>query len=207
MKRFMTMIWAVLMAMSAMAQRNVMYIEDFEIIPGEAVSVPLMMANSDSTRGCQFNMILPQGLSLVGKSLTPYAEDGYGMNLIGNQKNGVWTLGMYPMTRVCLPPADTTIMILNIKASSDFTGGEIILFKQRGFTIDNVTIYFDNDTATVTVPQASIIDQQEDALPVEERFYNLSGQTIQSPDSVPLAIQVTTLPSGERKTRKVAVRP
>ena len=46
-------IMAVIAAMAAMAQRNVVYIEDFEIEPGNSITVPLMMANCDSTRGIQ----------------------------------------------------------------------------------------------------------------------------------------------------------
>ncbi len=207
MKRVVLFLLAAMAVMASVAQRNVMYIEDFEIEPGGHIEVPLMMANSDSTRGCQLNMSFPEGLRLTNYSLTSYTQDGYGMERFGNYKNGVWTIGMYPMERVCLPPADTAIMVLAISATADFTGGKIVLYRQRGSTIDNKSIFFDNDTTVVTVPQASIIDMQDNALPADERFYNLSGQAVQSPDSTSIAIQVTTLPNGDRVTRKVMARP
>ena len=207
MKRVVLFLLAAMAVMASVAQRNVMYIEDFEIEPGGHIEVPLMMANSDSTRGCQLNMSFPEGLRLTNYSLTSYSQDGYGMERFGNYKNGVWTIGMYPMERVCLPPADTAIMVLAISATADFTGGKIVLYRQRGSTIDNKSIFFDNDTTVVTVPQASIIDMQDNALPADERFYNLSGQAVRSPDSTSIAIQVTTLPNGDRVTRKVMARP
>ena len=52
MKRVVLFLLAAMAVMAAVAQRNVMYIEDFEIEPGGHIEVPLMMANSDSTRGC-----------------------------------------------------------------------------------------------------------------------------------------------------------
>ena len=64
---------------------------------------------------------------------------------------------------------------------------------------------FDNDTTIVTVPKASIMEINEDGLPASEQYFNLNGQPIVSPDSVPVAIQVTTRPDGRRSSRKVAV--
>ena len=98
-------------------------------------------------------------------------------------------------------------MILTFASAADFTGGEIVLWRQRGSTIDNKTIFYDNDTTTVTIPQASILERQDNALPLDERFYNLNGQPVESPDTMPVAIQVTTWPDGRRTSRKVAVMP
>ena len=82
-------IMAVIVAMAAMAQRNVVYIEDFEIEPGNSITVPLMMANCDSTRGIQVNLTLPEGLRLIDRELTQYSRE-YDMEPFGNYKNGVW---------------------------------------------------------------------------------------------------------------------
>lgn len=197
---------AVIVAIAAMAQRNVVYIEDFEIEPGQSITVPVMMANCDSTRGIQFNMTLPEGLRLIDKNLTPYALE-YDMDPFDNYKNGVWTIGMIPSQRICFPPADTAIMEMKFSAQPDFEGGEIILWRQRGATIKNKTIMFEDDTTLVTVPQASIIELQQKGQPVDEHYFNLEGQPIQSPDTVPMAIQVATWPDGRRSSRKVVVVP
>ena len=55
MRKLMLTVLAMMMAMGVMAQHNVMYISDFEIAPGSQIDVPLMLANSDPTRGVQFN--------------------------------------------------------------------------------------------------------------------------------------------------------
>ena len=197
-------IMAVIVAMAAMAQRNVVYIEDFEIEPGNSITVPLMMANCDSTRGIQVNLTLPEGLRLIDRELTQYSRE-YDMEPFGNYKNGVWTIGMIPSHKVCFPPADTAIMELTFNALPEFNGGEIIVWRQRGATMNNKTIFFDDDTTTVTVPQASIIELKQQEQPVDEHFFNMEGQPIQSLDSVPMAIQVATWPDGRRSSRKVAV--
>lgn len=208
MRKLMLTVMAMMMAMGVMAQHNVMYISDFEIAPGSQIDVPLMLANSDPTRGVQFNMTLPDGLTLINRQMTPYAEVEYEMKDFGTlKKAGYWLIGMYPVGGVCFPPGDTAIMILTFASAADFTGGEIILWRQRGSTIDNKTIFYDNDTTTVTIPQASILERQDNALPLDQRFYNLNGQPVESPDTMPLAIQVTTWPDGRRTSRKVAVMP
>lgn len=198
---------AMTMAMGAMSQRNVMYINDFEIYPDSTVTVPLMLANSDSTRGVELKMTLPQGLSLSGKDLTSYAEDEYGMVFFGGLKGDVWSLGMYPAIRTAFPPADTAIMTLQFTAAPGFTGGEIVLWKQHGSTMESRTIYFDSDTALVTVPQSSLIGIPMDSRDGDDSLYfNLMGQPITSPDTVPVAIEVTTDAAGRRTSHKVTVR-
>jgi hypothetical protein len=62
----------------------------------------------------------------------------------------------------------------------------------------------DGDTTMVTVPTASLIGIPYD-MPVQDQYFNLLGQPVSSPDSVPVAIQVTTGPNGERTSRKEAV--
>jgi len=200
-------IFALLVFTGAVSQGNVMYIDDFEIYPDSTVTVSLMMANSDSTRGCQLNLTLPDGLTLVKKELTSYAADDYRMNIFSSRDGNVWTLGMYPSERLCFPPADTAIMNLTFAAVSEFRGGQILLWKQRGANIDNKTIYFDNDTAIVTVPTSSLIGIPVDKQQNDERYFNLMGQPISAPDSVPVAICVTTRPDGSVDSRKVAMRP
>ena len=54
MRHFVTTLLAVCVAVCAMAQANRVYIEDFEICPDSVVTVPVMLANVDETRGVQF---------------------------------------------------------------------------------------------------------------------------------------------------------
>lgn len=207
MKKIVLMSLALLATIGVAAQTNRIYIEDFEIEPGTTDSVPVMFSSVDPSRGLQFNISLPKGLSYKGAEVSEYAAS-FGMSGSCNysSKDSCYSAFIYPAGRICFP-ADTTaaVMYIWLKASNEFKGGTIITWKCRGSTIDNATIYMDGDTTTVTVPQASLIGIPVDSQPVKDQYFNLMGQPITSPDNVPVAIQVTTLADGERTSRKVAV--
>ena len=197
---------AVLLALAAVAQqRNRIYIENFEIYPDSSLTVPVMLANMDSTRGIQFNITLPFGLRISECELTPYAKE-YDMHIFENNNAGVLTIGMYPFSRVCFPPDTVAVMTINFDAKTDFKGGEIFLWKCRGSTMENTTIFIGDDTTTVTVPSSSLIGIPVDQKTDDELYFNLLGQPIPSADSVPVAVQVTTRPDGTINSRKVAKR-
>lgn len=63
----------------------------------------------------------------------------------------------------------------------------------------------EGDTTTVSTPTASILLIPADQKPQPDQYFNMMGQPIDDPASAPVAIQVTTRPSGERTSRKVAV--
>lgn len=206
MRRYMMVMVAVLLALAVVAQqRNRIYIENFEIYPDSSLTVPVMLANMDSTRGIQFNITLPFGLRISECELTPYAKE-YDMHIFENNNAGVLTIGMYPFSRVCFPPDTVAVMTINFDAKTDFKGGEIFLWKCRGSTMENTTIFIGDDTTTVTVPSSSLIGIPVDQKTDDELYFNLLGQPIPSADSVPVAVQVTTRPDGTINSRKVAKR-
>ena len=198
-----------LVALTATGQTNRIYIEDFELAPDSTKTVPVMLANVDETRGIQFNITMPQGLKFAGYDLSEYAaQEDFHMNLSANKVNdSTWSVMVYPSGRICFPPDVQPVVMLKFKAKSEFKGGDLLVWKCRGSTIDNNTIFMDDATTHVTVPQSSIIALPEDRFTVSEEFYNINGQSIASPDSVPVAIQVTTSNDGTRTARKVATRP
>lgn len=207
MKHYLLTLLAALMAMSAIAQSNSrIYIEDFEIVPDSSIVVPLILANVEESRGVQFYLTLPQGLSLGELQLTDYSLE-YNMKFSCNysKKNDCYMTFVYPAQAVCYPPDTTAIMTIEFTASPEFRGGDIKVWKCRGSTIDTKSIVYQDDTTTVTVPTASLIGVPVDQQPAEEHFFNLMGQPISSPDTVPVAIQVITAPDGQRTSRKVAV--
>ncbi len=194
------------LALGIMAQTNRIFIEDFEIEPGTIDSVPVLLTSVDPSRGLQFNISLPAGLSYRSSEVTDFSNK-YNMSMSCNysRKDSCYSVFLYPPGRYCYP-ADTTVAVAYIwlQASNDFKGGTIITWKCRGSTIDNNTIYMDGDTTMVTVPTASLIGIPYD-MPVQDQYFNLMGRPVSSPDSVPVAIQVTNGPNGERTSRKEAV--
>ena len=166
-----TTLLAIIVALQALAQSNCIYIEDFEVCPDSVVTVPVMLANADETRGFQFNITMPQGLKVVGHRLAEYAID-YGMNLTfsKSENDDCYTAVVVPHDRTCFPPDTTAVMTLRLKASHDFKGGEISLWKERGSTVENKTIFMSDSTTIVTVPESVLVGipidmQQSEDLP------------------------------------------
>ncbi len=202
MKHCFIAIVAMLMALNAMAQgKNRIYIEDFEIEPDSTVVVPVILANSDPTRGVQFNVSPPEGLQFRGVLLNDYSSDlGYHVS-VGNDNVVV----VYAMSDATYKPDTIAILDAKFRARSTFKGGEVIIWRGRGSTDIGEAFPIDGDTVKVTVPTSSLIGIPVDSHPVEEQFYNMMGQPISSPEGVPVAIQVTTMNDGMRSSRKVAV--
>lgn len=207
MKHFLMTILLALLAVSAVAQsQSRVFIEDFELSPDSSIVVPVILANVERTRGVQFYITLPEGLMMEDFQLTKYSLD-YRMTLSCpySQKNGCYMVFIYPSTGSMFPPDTVAVMTFEFKASPTFEGGIMPIWKCRGSTVNNSTIIYQNDTTLVTVPTSSLIGIPMDNQPLKDQFFNLMGQPIDSPVSAPVAIQVTTLPNGERSTRKVAI--
>jgi len=206
MKHLMTIIVALLTAASVNAQVNRLYIDDFEIYPDSTCIVDLILANESPTRGLQVNLTVPPGLRLLSSNLTEYTEE-LGMNLFGgNVNDSTKLIGMFPPSIMCLPADTIAIVTLKFYAYPEFTGGTVKLWKGMGSTIDNDPFTIDGDTTLVTVPQAYVPGVPMDQTPAKEQFFNLQGQSIDTPEAAPVAIQVTTHPNGPFTSRKVTTR-
>lgn len=196
-----------LLALSGAAQTNRLLMDDFEIYPDSTVTVPVMLTNETPSRGLQFNMTVPPGLTVEDYALTDYSKDwtmSLVLRLLTENYYGVF---IYPSQKVTYP-ADSAavIMTMTFGAKPDFTGGEVVLLNGRGSTLRNKTFPIDGDTVAVSVPAASLIGIPMDQNPVKDEYFNLQGMPIPSPDSVPVAIHVVTLPDGQLDSRKVCVR-
>lgn len=142
---------ALCVSLCAGAQQNRVYMDDFEIARGSTLTVPVMLANQDTTRGLQFDVSLPPGLRCEELELTQYIQR---MRFILNNtiKDGVHNVMIYQLGTGTIPPGDAAVVEMTLKADSTFSGGDITLWKCRGSTRDNKSIYIDGDTVTVTVP-------------------------------------------------------
>ena len=205
MKYFLTMTLALMMAMAAWAQGNRIYIEDFEICPDSTFQVPVMLANADSTRGLQFKMTLPEGLSVEEFAVTSYSRR-LSMSMTCRLKDdGTYTVMIYP-TRVAYYPPDTqAICLLTFVASSDFKGGDLSIWKCRGSDKRNMSFEMEGSTARVTVPASLLVEAPIDRKSVKDQYFNLMGVPISSPASAPVAIKVRTMPDGQRLASKMSV--
>lgn len=207
MKHCLMALLALVSALTVSAGNNRVYIEDFEIMGDSIVTVPVMLANEDPTRGIQFNMTLPPGLVMEDCALTETSEEDYVMSLSCNfiRVDSCYQIIIYPRMRICYPPGTLAVMTFDLKAESDFQGGEIRIWKCFGSTMENDAFVVDGSTTTVTVPSSSLIKVPADSQPVDQRYFNLMGYPLRSPDCAPVAIVVTTTSSGQCISRKVSV--
>ena len=202
----MTTIVAVFLAVCAWAQGNHVTIDDFEIYPDSTITVPVYLVNTDETRGLQFKMTLPKGLSADEIEMTDYSIDSYmTLNSSYHTKDSSYMVIMYPSVPVCFPPDSLAVLTIVFKASADFKGGNISIWRVRGSTLGGMTIQMENSSTTVTVPEASLIGIPIDT-PADDSYFNLMGQLISTPIGEPVAIHVCTSPMGKRIVRKVSIR-
>lgn len=172
MKHFLMMIVAVMLALPAMGQANRIYIEGFEVEPDSTITVPVMMTNADTTRGLQFNVSLPEGLALDNCVVSAHSKR-YEMTMSCqyDKAHNYYLVLVYPMGRVSLPAGDADVVQLTLTAKSDFKGGDIVIWKCVGSTVENTAIAFDGDTTTVTVPENALFGVPIDQKPVKDQFF------------------------------------
>lgn len=150
MRHLMTTLLAALAATTALAQTGGrIYIEDFEIAPDSTIAVPVMLANAEATQGLQFNMYLPDGLTLEEIELTKYSRR-LKMNAVDNRKDDKWIVAVYSMSQTSFPPDTAAVLTLTLTARPEFQGGNIIIKKSQGSSLDFSTIYYDDSSTTVT---------------------------------------------------------
>lgn len=144
---------AVCAALCAVAQTNRVYIDDFEIAPGSTLEIPVMLANQDTTRGVQFRVTLPKGLKCLEVNLSEHVErKGFVLN--NTIKDDSYRMMIYHVGKASFPAGEKAVVEMTLQADETFGGGEISVWKCRGATMTNQTIYMDDDTATVSVPMA-----------------------------------------------------
>jgi len=171
MKHFLTMIIVALAALTATGQGNRLLMEDFTIEPDSTVTMPLILANTDSTRGLQFNMTPPQGLTIDNVKASRYSKKK-GWSVSHYDQDGTTVVVIYKLGHITFPPDSMPVAVVEFVADSGFQGGELRIWKGRGATMDNASINIDGDTVSVTVPAASSINLE----PAKEQYFNLTDE-------------------------------
>lgn len=173
MKKTLMIMMLLCLAQIAVAQADRVYIEDFEISPDSVVTVPVMLACPQQTRGIQFDMALPQGLELEDMELSNHS-DNLGMRLSNRKLNGSNThaIVLYPFKESFFQ-SDTSVVVMYIsfKALKGFKGGTISLSRIRGSTLSNQSIKMNDASTTVTLLPNTLMRRQQDD-DVQDQFFN-----------------------------------
>ena len=165
-RHFLMALCALLAAATAMAQSNRLIIQDFEIAPDSTVTIPVTLVNEDISRGMQFNLTVPEGLTIEDMRVTKCSKS-LGMSLTYSDKSDTKIIVLYQMGKSCFPPDSADVALIEFRAAHDFKGGELSVWKGRGSTMDNDPFIIEGDTAVVAVPAASLILIN----PTEEQYY------------------------------------
>ena len=179
MKHIVLTLTALFVTVGAMAQSsNRIYIEDFEIDPDSTLTVPVMLANEDPSRGVQFYITLPEGLKMTDYDLTDYSRRHHmAVSCNFSSKNNCYMVFIYPSLATCFPPDTVAVMTIEFHAPHDFEGGLMPVWKCRGSTMENKSIFMEDGITRVTVPQASLIGDPVDRKPAwREDFINQKDQ-------------------------------
>ena len=78
---------------------------------------------------------------------------------------------IYSLDYVSYPADTAAIVTLSLCAASDFKGGNIVISKAFGSSLENETFPIDGTTTTVTVPAGSLIGIPMDQHPDEQVFF------------------------------------
>lgn len=174
MKQIMITLLAMVMALPCVAQVNRLYMNDFEIEPDSTVTVLLYLTNEVPSRGLQFNLTLPEGLTREDYEVTAYSKE-CNMTMVC-EKTGAnnYMAFVYPPTRICYPvDSDREVATFTFKAASGFKGGELVIDGCKGSTMDSKTFSIEGDTVVVTVPARSLVGIPVDQQSTDSPFFNL----------------------------------
>lgn len=168
---------AVLLSLPLMGQENRIYIEGFEVEPDSTITVPVMVCNADSTRGLQFNISLPDGLSFDNCVVSAYSRrNEMTISCQYDKAHHYYLVLIYPLGRISFPAGVADVAQLTLTAQSGFKGGDIVIWKCFGSTVDNKAIAFDGETATVTVPENALYGVPIDQKPADDHFFQSDEQ-------------------------------
>ncbi len=160
MKRRLFAVLAVLVALSAAADR--FYIEDFTIAPGETQTVSIMLDNEASYTAFQFNIYMPEGLTVEqddGDYIFDLTDRKARDHNIASQLQGDGSIRVmsYSLRINAYSGNSGALVTFNVKACDNFVGPATIWLSHILFTTTAGTeVAFDDEPCSVAVPNTGL---------------------------------------------------
>lgn len=108
---------------------NEFYMNDFEIAPGTALRVPVVLDNHASAiAGFQFDMYLPSGITTTASSFTLSDRKGETHQLVANYNGDHWSVVAFGFPTADFSGDSGDILYIDFTASKSFTGSAVISF-------------------------------------------------------------------------------
>lgn len=109
---------------------NEFYMNDFEIAPGTALRVPVVLDNHASAiAGFQFDMYLPSGITTTASSFTLSDRKGETHQLVANYNGDHWSVVAFGFPTADFSGDSGDILYIDFTASKSFTGSAVISFR------------------------------------------------------------------------------
>ena len=108
---------------------NEFYMNDFEIAPGTALRVPMVLDNHASAiAGFQFDMYLPSGITTTASSFTLSDRKGETHQLVANYNGDHWSVVAFGFPTADFSGDSGDILYIDFTANKSFTGSAVISF-------------------------------------------------------------------------------
>lgn len=109
---------------------NEFYMNDFEIAPGTALRVPVVLDNHASAiAGFQFDMYLPSGITTTASSFTLSDRKGETHQLVANYNGDHWSVVAFGFPTADFSGDSGDILYIDFTANKSFTGSAVISFR------------------------------------------------------------------------------
>ena len=161
-----------------------LYMANFSITPGGSTIEPVSLKTSAEYVGCQFELELPEGLSIANKgvALSRYLNSGQYAVLSSPKSDNTYIVILYSTNHISFPTGDIDLVDIEFQATQSFKGGTInvtnIEFSKDSGDVDTA-VDFDPSTCEVILDGIpTSITEIKDLENVRVDVYNVSGVVI-----------------------------
>lgn len=190
---------------AAFAQGNKLYIEDFDIAPGETKTLDIILENEDPVSSLQFDITFPTGLSYVENTLervTSRITRTSHSIVDAKQKESVYRMGILStsseMANSAVKLNEGALLRIKVKADIDYKGSSIKITKiigSNGTVSDPVRLDMDDCVVNANVHVGDLKNEQTDVVVRPLEFATVDFALDNIIDIVGLQA-VVTLPEG-----------
>ena len=190
---------------AAFAQGNKLYIEDFDIAPGETKILDIILENEDPVSSLQFDITFPTGLSYVEESLervTSRITRTSHSIVAAKQGENVYRMGILStsseMANSAVKLKEGALLRIKVKAAIDYKGSSIKITQiigSNGTVSDPVRLDMDDCVVNANVHVGDLKNEQTDVVVRPLEFATVDFALDNIIDIVGLQA-VVTLPEG-----------
>ena len=172
---------------------NVVYVLSETAEPGEDMTLSLCMKNTAAIRGFQFDLYLPEGVTVKknskGRILATLnkarlEEDDEHTLTTSEQPDGAIRFLCGSQYEETFTGTDGEVATLQVTVSSDMVTGDYpVILRDMKLSENDIRNFYETEQVVtmLTIPNTTGISSVHRATSADERYYNLAGQRIEHP--------------------------